>query len=52
MNTSVDEIGPSIYRLSTFVSEIGPSGFTFNQFSLTMTSRSCFTLDTARCSHP
>ena len=32
MNTSVDEIGPSIYRLSTFVSEIGPSRFTFNQF--------------------
>jgi flavorubredoxin len=32
MSTRVDEIAPSIYRLSTFVSEIGPSGFTFNQF--------------------
>jgi flavorubredoxin len=32
MTTSLDEIGPSIYRLSTFVPEIGPDGFTFNQF--------------------
>ncbi|HWA67805.1 MAG TPA: MBL fold metallo-hydrolase [Mycobacteriales bacterium] len=30
--TTVEEIGPSIYRLSTFVPEIGPTGFTFNQF--------------------
>ena len=32
MATTVDEIAPSIYRLSTVVSEIGPDGFTFNQF--------------------
>ncbi len=32
MPTRVDEIAPSIYRLSTLVSEIGPTGFTFNQF--------------------
>src|SRR3984957_2538112 len=32
MPTTVDEIAPGIYRLSTLVSEIGPSGFTFNQF--------------------
>ena len=32
MTTSVDEIAPRIYRLSTFVPDIGPSGFTFNQF--------------------
>ncbi len=32
MATRVDEIAPSIYRLSTFVPEIGPDGFTFNQF--------------------
>ncbi len=34
MSTTVDEIGPGIYRLSTFVPQIGPSGFTFNQFLL------------------
>ena len=34
MTTSVDEIAPGIYRLSTLVSEIGPDGFTFNQFLL------------------
>ena len=34
MTTIVDEIGPNIYRLSTFVPAIGPSGFTFNQFLL------------------
>jgi flavorubredoxin len=34
METSVDEIAPSIYRLSTFVPEIGPDGLTFNQFLL------------------
>jgi flavorubredoxin len=32
MTTTVDEIAPGIYRVSTFVSEIGPTGFTFNQF--------------------
>ena len=32
MRTTVDEIAPDIYRLSTLVSEIGPTGFTFNQF--------------------
>lgn len=32
MTTTVDEIAPDIYRLSTLVSEIGPTGFTFNQF--------------------
>ncbi len=32
MATSVDEIAPDIYRLSTFVPDIGPDGFTFNQF--------------------
>lgn len=32
MATTVEEIAPSIYRLSTFVPEIGPAGFTFNQF--------------------
>jgi flavorubredoxin len=30
--TTVDEIAPSIYRMSTLVPEIGPAGFTFNQF--------------------
>ncbi len=34
MTTTVDEIAPKIYRLSTFVPEIGPTGFTFNQFLL------------------
>lgn len=34
MTTKLDEIGPGIYRLSTFVPDIGPSGFTFNQFLL------------------
>ena len=32
MTTTIDEIAPSIYRISTFVAEIGPTGFTFNQF--------------------
>jgi flavorubredoxin len=32
MPTTVDEIAPGVYRLSTLVSEIGPTGFTFNQF--------------------
>jgi flavorubredoxin len=32
VETSVDEIAPDIFRLSTFVPDVGPSGFTFNQF--------------------
>lgn len=32
MTTTLDEIAPNVYRVSTFVSEIGPTGFTFNQF--------------------
>jgi flavorubredoxin len=32
VSTKVDEIGPRIYRLSTFAPDIGPTGFTFNQF--------------------
>src|ERR1035437_10116759 len=34
MTTTLDEIAPNIYRLSTFVPDIGPTGFTFNQFLL------------------
>lgn len=32
MNTTVHEIAPRIYRLSTCVPEAAPGGFTFNQF--------------------
>ena len=32
MQTTVDEIAPDIFRLSTFVPDVGPTGFTFNQF--------------------
>jgi flavorubredoxin len=32
METRVDQIADSIYRLSTFVPDVGPDGFTFNQF--------------------
>lgn len=33
METRISEIGPGIYRLSTYVAEIAPpAGFTFNQF--------------------
>ena len=32
MPTTVDEIAPDIFRLSTFVPDVGPTGFTFNQF--------------------
>jgi flavorubredoxin len=32
MFTSIDEIAPDIFRLSTFVPEVGPTGFSFNQF--------------------
>jgi flavorubredoxin len=34
MTTTLDEIAPDIYRLSTLVPDIGPDGFTFNQFLL------------------
>jgi len=30
--TTVDEIAPDIFRISTFVPDVGPTGFTFNQF--------------------
>src|ERR1700676_2744780 len=32
VTTTVNEVAPDIYRLSTLVPEIGPDGFTFNQF--------------------
>lgn len=32
MNTRVDEIAESIYRISTCIPDIAPGGFTFNQF--------------------
>jgi flavorubredoxin len=32
LSTTVDEIAPDIFRLSTFIPEVGPSGFAFNQF--------------------
>src|SRR4051794_74015 len=32
METTIDEIADSIYRISTFVPEVSPVGFTFNQF--------------------
>ncbi|KUI12908.1 MBL fold metallo-hydrolase [Mycobacterium sp. GA-1285] len=35
METVVDEIGPDVYRLSTFVPGITEHGFTFNQFLMT-----------------
>jgi flavorubredoxin len=35
METTVDEIGTGIYRLSTWVPDITEHGFTFNQFLLT-----------------
>src|SRR6185312_6157484 len=35
MDTTVDEIAPNIYRLSTWVPGISEDGFTFNQFLLT-----------------
>jgi flavorubredoxin len=35
METTVDEIGTDIYRLSTWVPDITEHGFTFNQFLLT-----------------
>ncbi|MGV0790599.1 MBL fold metallo-hydrolase [Mycolicibacterium sp. XJ1819] len=35
METTVDEIGTDIYRLSTYVPDVTERGFTFNQFLLT-----------------
>ena len=32
MYTSIDEIAPDIFRLSTLVPEVGPTGLSFNQF--------------------
>ena len=32
MYTTIDEIAPDIFRLSTLVPEVAPGGFTFNQF--------------------
>jgi flavorubredoxin len=32
MDTQLDEVADSVFRLSTFVPDIGPTGFTFNQF--------------------
>ena len=32
MQTTIDEIAPDIFRLSTLVPEVAPGGFTFNQF--------------------
>lgn len=34
MQTTLDEIGPRLFRLSTFVPDLIPGGFTFNQFLL------------------
>ena len=32
MYTTIDEIAPDIFRLSTLVPGVGPTGLTFNQF--------------------
>jgi len=32
MHTTVDEIAPDVFRLSTSIAEVGPDGFSFNQF--------------------
>lgn len=32
MHTTIDEIAPEIFRLSTLVPDVTPDGFTFNQF--------------------
>ena len=32
METTIDEIAPDIFRLSTVVPDVAPGGFTFNQF--------------------
>src|ERR1700758_5293821 len=35
MDTTVDEIAPNVFRLSTWIPDITEHGFTFNQFLLT-----------------
>jgi flavorubredoxin len=35
MDTALDEVGPGIFRLSTWIPDITEHGFTFNQFLLT-----------------
>jgi len=35
MDTTVDEIAPRVFRLSTWTPDITDQGFTFNQFLLT-----------------
>jgi flavorubredoxin len=35
MDTTVDEIAPGVFRLSTWIPDITDQGFTFNQFLLT-----------------
>ena len=35
MDTTVDEIAPGIFRISTWIPDITEHGFTFNQFLLT-----------------
>ena len=32
MFTTIDEIAPDIFRLSTYVPAVGPTGLSFNQF--------------------
>ncbi len=32
METTIDEIAPDIFRLSTHIPEVGPTGMSFNQF--------------------
>jgi flavorubredoxin len=32
VDTTIDEIAPDVFRLSTLVPDVGPDGFTFNQF--------------------
>jgi flavorubredoxin len=32
VDTTIDEIAPDIFRLSTFVPDVGPTGMSFNQF--------------------
>jgi flavorubredoxin len=32
MHTTIDEIAPDTFRLSTFIPDVGPTGMTFNQF--------------------
>ena len=32
METTIDEIAPDIFRLSTHIPDVGPTGMSFNQF--------------------